>query len=156
MKIKRATFRHIESEIYEYKNTKKLLSEMIKDLQNGLEAVSYDTISAKTTYKESSTEARATKLADWILLREMERITTAIFHSFLQTRQEIQHAVWVKYGLEVERWNPPKKLQVLMMGKNRHDLTPGDMAGILNIDESTFHRYRTGFVLDIAERLGWY
>jgi len=27
---------------------------------------------------------------------------------------------------------------------------------VLSVDESTFHRYRTGFVYGVAERLGWY
>lgn len=31
-------------------------------------------------------------------------------------------------------------------GKNRFDLSARDMAQVLAVDESTFHRYRTGFV----------
>ena len=27
---------------------------------------------------------------------------------------------------------------------------------VLNVDRATFHRYRSGFVYGVAERLGWY
>jgi len=37
-------------------------------------------------------------------------------------------------------------LEAQMEGRNRFDMRARDMACILAMDESTFHRYRTGFV----------
>jgi hypothetical protein len=36
------------------------------------------------------------------------------------------------------------------------DMPPDDMAEVLAVDRATFHRYRSGFVYGVAERLGWY
>lgn len=49
-----------------------------------------------------------------------------------------------------------RRLAVRMEGRNRFDMSVQEMAEILAVDESTFHRYRTGFVYGVAERLGWY
>ena len=104
----------------------------------------------------SIVERRATKLADSILLREMERITKAIADTYALAKEECRRVVWVKYGLALEGWQPPAELVARMEGRNRFDMTARDMARILNVDESTFHRYRTWFVYGIAEKLGWY
>jgi hypothetical protein len=64
--------------------------------------------------------------------------------------------VWVKYGLALEGWEPPAELVARMEGRNRFDMSPDHMAEVLNVDRATFHRYRSGFVYGVAERLGWY
>ena len=63
--------------------------------------------------------------------------------------------VRVRYGLAVG-WEPPAELASRLEGRNRFDMRARDMAGILAMDESTFHRYRTGFVYGVAKKLGWY
>jgi hypothetical protein len=63
---------------------------------------------------------------------------------------------WRRYGLALEGWQLPPDLVAKMEGRNRFDMSAQEMARILSVDESTFHRYRTGFVYEIAERLGWY
>ncbi|MBE3586553.1 MAG: hypothetical protein IMW94_10475 [Thermoanaerobacter sp.] len=152
MKLKRATYRHIEAEIYAYHDTLKAIEALRQDiiLRNREElAVSGG------GYVTSVVERRATRLADSLLLREMERITKAIRDTYAVARDECRRVVWVKYGLAIN-WQPPEDLVQKLQGKNRFDLTARDMAEILAVDESTFHRYRTGFVYGIAERLGWY
>ena len=62
----------------------------------------------------------------------------------------------MKYGLALNGWQPPGELVEKMQGRNRFDMSPDEMAAILNIDRATFHRYRSGFVYGVAERLGWY
>ena len=103
----------------------------------------------------SIVERRATKLADSVLLREMERITKAIADTYARAKGECRRVVWVKYGLAIG-WEPPAELVARMEGRNRFDMSVWEMAEILAVDESTFHRYRTGFVYGVAERLGWY
>ena len=104
----------------------------------------------------SIVERRATKLADSVLLREMERITQAIRDVYARTKDEARRVIWVKYGLALEGWEPPAELVARMDGRNRFDMSPDDMAEVLNVDRATFHRYRSGFVYGVAERLGWY
>lgn len=157
MRLKRATYRHIEAEIYSYYDTLQAIEELRKDIilaggrQEAYGAVASDRYAAGT----SIVERRATKLADSVLLREMERITKAIEDTYARAKEEGRQVVWVKYGLAIG-WEPPAELVARMQGRNRFDMSPDDMAEVLNVDRATFHRYRSGFVYGVAERLGWY
>jgi len=156
MKMKRATYRHIEAEIYSYYDTLKAIEEMRKDiiLAGGIHDA-YGAVVGDRYPGTSIVERRATKLADSVLLREMERITKAIEDTYARAKEEGRQMVWVKYGLAIG-WEPPAELAVRMEGRNRFDLSPDDMAEVLAVDRATFHRYRSGFVYGVAERLGWY
>jgi len=155
MNIKRATYRHIEAEIYAYNDTLKAIEELREDIilagrQEVCGAVVDDRYAGT-----SIVERRATKLADSVLLREMERITKAISETYARAKEECRRVVWVKYGLAIN-WHPPAEVRAQMEGRNRFDMSPDEMADILNVDRATFHRYRSGFVYGVAERLGWY
>lgn len=157
MKLKRTAFKHIEAEIYSYSDTLKGIQELRQDIifagrqgdDLGLGMVSGGYIESSTT------ERRATKLADSILLREMERITKAIEEAYLVQKDDTKRILWVKYGLVI-MWPVPEGLKESMAGKNRFDMTVDEMAQILEIDDNTFARYKKGFVYGVAERLGWY
>jgi len=156
MKIKKATYRHIEAEIYSYYDTLKAIEELRADIilagrQEVCGAVVGDRYAGT-----SIVERRATKLADSILLREMERITKAIEDTYARAKEECRRVVWVKYGLALDGWQPSAELREKMQGRNRFDMSPDDMAEVLNVDRATFHRYRSGFVYGVAERLGWW
>ena len=157
MKLKRATYRHIEAEIYSYCDTVKAIEELRRDiiLASGRQEA-YSAVVGGRYAGTSIVERRATKLADSALLREMERITRAIEETYARAKEECRRVVWVKYGLALDGWQPPADIAQKLQGKCRFDLSARDMAGILNVDESTFHRYRTGFVYGVAEKLGWY
>ena len=157
MKLKRATYRHIEAEIYAYHDTLKSMEELRRDiiLAGGMHDA-YAAIVGDRYPGTSVVERRATKLADSVLLREMERITQAIRDVYARTKDVARRVIWVKYGLALEGWQPPAELAVRMEGRNRFDMSPDDMAEVLNVDRATFHRYRSGFVCGVAERLGWY
>ncbi len=156
MKLKRATYRHIEAEIHAYYDTMKAIEELRTDIILAGRQEPYGTVIGGRYAGTSIVERRATKLADNILLREMERITKAIEDTYARAKEECRRVVWVKYGLALEGWEPPAELAARMEGRNRFDMRARDMAGILAMDESTFHRYRTGFVYGVAEKLGWY
>jgi len=156
MKLKRATYRHIEAEIHAYYDTLKAIEELRRDIiLAGRQENSYAAVVGDRYAGTSIVERRATKLADSVLLREMERITQAIRDVYARTKDEARRAIWVKYGLAID-WQPPAELAAQMEGKNRFDMSPDEMADVLNIDRATFHRYRSGFVYGVAERLGWY
>lgn len=157
MKLKRATYRHVEAEIYDYYKTLQVMDEFRRDiiLANGRQEA-YGAVVGGRYAGTSIVERRATKLADSVLLREMERITRAIADTYARAKEEGRRVVWVKYGLALEGWEPPAELAVRMEGWNRFDMSPDHMAEVLNVDRATFHRYRTGFVYGVAERLGWW
>ena len=157
MKLKRATYRHIEAEIYSYYDTVKAIEELRKDiiLASGRQEA-YSAVVGGKYAGTSIVERKATKLADSVLLREMERITKAIADTYARTKDVARQVIWVKYGLALEGWQPPAELAAQMEGRNRFDMSVPEMAGILAVDESTFHRYRKGFVYGVAKRLGWY
>jgi RinA family phage transcriptional activator len=155
MKMKRATYRHIEAEIYAYYDTLKAMEEMRTDIILAGRQEAYGAVVGGRYAGTSITERRATKLADSVLLREMERITKAIQDTFSRAKEEGRQVVWVKYGLAIG-WEPPAELAARMEERNRFDMSPDAMAEVLNVDRATFHRYRSGFVYGVAERLGWY
>ena len=156
MKLKRATYRHIEAEIYAYHDTMQAIEELRTDIILGGRQEAYGNVVGDRFTGTSIVERRATKLADSVLLREMERITKAIEDTYARTKEEARRVIWVKYGLALEGWEPPAELVARMEGRNRFDMSPDDMAEVLNVDRATFHRYRSGFVYGVAERLGWY
>jgi RinA family phage transcriptional activator len=156
MRLKRATYRHIEAEIYAYYDTLKAIEEMRRDIiLSGGKHEAYGAVVGERYAGTSIVERRATKLADSVLLREMERITKAIQDVYARAKEECRRVVWVKYALAID-WQPPAEIQAQMEGRNRFDMSPDEMAEVLNIDRATFHRYRSGFVYGIAEKLGWY
>ena len=156
MRLKRATYRHIEAEIYYYYDTLKAMEEIRTDITLAGRQEAYGTVVGGRFAGTSIVERRATKLADSVLLREMERITKAIADTYARAKEEGRRVVWVKYGLALEGWEPPAELAARMEGRNRFDMSPDYMAEVLNVDRATFHRYRSGFVYGVAERLGWY
>ena len=156
MKLRRATYRHIEAEIYAYHDTCRAIRELRERIIHSSGREEAYSVAVGDGYASSAVEWRATQLADNILLREMERITRAIEETYARAKEECRRVVWVKYGLALEGWEPPAELAARMEGRNRFDMSVREMAEILAVDESTFHRYRTGFVYGIAERLGWY
>lgn len=154
MKLKRATYRHIEAEIYAYWDTLRRIEELRREIILAGESP-VAVAAGQEGYIESGVERRATRLADSLLLREMERITGAIASAYEYTKEEARRVIWVKYGLAIA-WEPPPELKKQMEGRNRFGMPAWEMANIAGVDESTFYRYRSGFVYGIAERLGWY
>jgi len=155
LKLKRATYRHIEAEIYTYYDTLQAIRELRADIILAGRQEAYGTVVGGIYVGTSVVERRATKLADSVLLKEMERITKAIADTFTRAKEDMRRVVWVKYGLAID-WQPPAEIVAQMQGRNRFDMMVWDMAEVLAMDESTFHRYRTGFVYGVAGKLGWW
>ena len=157
MKLRRATYRHIEAEIYAYHDTCRAIRELRERIiHSSSREEAYISAVGDDGYASSAVEQRATQLADNILLREMERITKAIADTYSRASDQTRLVVWIKYGLILEGWRPPAELEEKLRRTNRHNLSARDMAWMLGVDESTFHRHRSGFVYGVAERLGWW
>ena len=157
MKLRRATYRHVEAEIYDYYKTLQKMDEFRRDiiLANDRQEAHGAVVGGRYA-GTSIVERRATELADSELLKEMKRITRAIEDTYSRLKEIGRQVVWVKYGLALEDWEPPAELRERMQARNRFDMGPDDMAEVLNMDRATFYRYRSGFVYGVAERLGWY
>ena len=152
-KIKRTTIRHIEAEIYSYYRTLTHLEMLRQDIV--LAATSASIVTPHRSSCDRTVERRAMSLADSILLREMERITSSIQSAYRRAREEMRRVIWVKYGLAID-WQPPADLIAMLGSRNRSDIPAWEMAQIAGVDESTFYRYRYAFVSAIAEELGWH
>jgi RinA family phage transcriptional activator len=155
VKIKRAAYRHIEAEIYSYNETLRAIDELRDEIILAGRQEELGLAVSGGGYVGSQVERRATRLADSILLREMERITKAIEDTYAVAKEEARKVVWVKYGLAIG-WEPPAELAAQIEGCSRFDMSPDTMAGVLVMDRATFHRYRSGFVYGVAEKLGWW
>lgn len=149
MKLKRSTYRHIESEIYGYGDTVKAIADMRDEIINGGKQ---DELGTTVTggMTSSPTERLATRLADSKLLREMEAITDAIRHVYEESREDTRRVIWARYRLAIG-WTPPEHIKGHMVG-----LPSPVLASLLMMDESSFYRHRAGFIYAVAERLGWY
>ena len=99
MKLKRATYRHVEAEIYDYYKTLQAMDEFRRDiiLANGRQEA-YGTVVGGRYAGTSIVERRATELADSELLKEMKRITRAIEDTYARTKDVARRVIWVKYG----------------------------------------------------------
>ena len=156
MKLRRATYRHVEAEIYDYYKTLQKMDEFRSDtILANVRQEAFGTVVGGRYAGTSIVERRATELADSTMLKEMERITRAIEDTYSRLKEIGRQVVWVKYGLAIG-WEPPAELAARMEGRNRFDMSPDEMAEVLNVDRATFHRYRSGFVYGVAEKLGWY
>ncbi len=153
-RLKREAFRHIEAEICQYHRTLSQIEALRKAI---IESSSHDTLAAPPTSQGvSNVERRATLLADSILLKEMERVTGAIAGTYHVAREECRRVIWIRYGLTLEGWYPPRNMDKALGKRNRVDLPVEEMCKILAMEDSTFHRFKNGFVYGVAERLGWY
>lgn len=155
MRLKRATFRHIEAEIGEYHNTLAHMEAIRRDIIESSKSRELG-MPAAASAGVSGVERRATKLADSILLREMERITGAIVTAYSAATEQCRQVVWIRYGLTLEGWYPPRQWEKASAGRAGLGMSVEEMCKVLSVDEATYHRYRNGFVYDVALRLGWY
>lgn len=132
MKLSKATFRHIEKELYCYHDTKEYIKELREQI---MDEVPKDVVGIKPTgYRSSITEIKGTKLADHKLLREMERITKVIEEVYTRLPDERKRMIELKY------WS---------------NLSTKQVAEKLHVDDSTIRRWRQAVVYAIALRLGW-
>jgi len=155
LRLKKATYRHIEAEIYHYHDTLRAMQELRTAIIMAADKPELAAIVGGRFAGTSIVERRATKLADSILLKEMERITTAISDVYAKMREDCREVLWVKYRLRIGDWTPSGELRAVVANKHA-DLNPDEIAAILHIDRVTYFRHRNRFIYGVAERLGWY
>lgn len=154
MKLKNSARRHIEAEICEYHNTLRQMQELRRDMINSSK---HDSLGVRPeSVGVSVVERRATLLADSTFLNEMARITGAILDTYKRASEDCRRIIWAKYGLTLDDWLPPRQLDKAMTGRSRFAMTVEDLCEVLSMDDSMYYRHQSGFIHEVAERLGWY
>ena len=133
MKLRKSTFRYIEQEIYTHPETKVALDELTEDII--LATPPYQEI--RTLEPSDPTGTSASLLATNKLRMRMIDTVYAIDISFIELTPEYRDPLEDKY------WK-------------RSYLTWEDIAQLYHVERRTLYRWRSGFVADVARRLGLY
>ena len=137
VKLKKATFQHIESELYSYKDTLLEIQELRKDIMFTKENDDENIGGGRSSFVSSPTERIATRLATHKRLNKLEEISQAIEKVYTGLPDDYQKLIKLKY------WTRPQLK------------TWEGIAEELHIGRMTAFRYRDEIVRAIAEVLGW-
>jgi RinA family phage transcriptional activator len=136
-KLKKATFKHIESEIYSYHDTLREIDFLRKNIMFTKENDDENIGGGKSSFISSPTEAIGTRLATHRKLTRLEEVTHAIEKVYTGLPDDYQKLVRIKY------WKRPQTL------------TWEGIAEELHIGRRTAFRMRDDIVFAVAEVLGW-
>jgi RinA family phage transcriptional activator len=134
---RRANFKLIECELYNYHDTKKEIEELKDDMYN-------ETILPEVAVQSAPgniTQSKALRVCSSKVLREMEERVKAIDYAL---------RVWAVVAQE-----EPNKLKLVQMKYFERQYTDMGIWKQLNIDDRTFRRWRRDFIQLIADKLGW-
>ena len=135
-KIKKATFKHIEAELYSYHDTKKEIARLREEIMYDTQQLDGNIGGNRTLEVGRPTERIATRLLTHKTLRNLEEITEAIESVYNSLEKEQQGIVNMRY------WAKP--------GKDWDYIADTCMMG-----RRTAFNYREMIVLAIAEKIGW-
>ncbi|MEH7355085.1 transcriptional regulator [Neobacillus drentensis] len=136
-KLKKATFKHIESELYSYHDTLKEINRLRKDIMFTNENDDENTGGGRNNLPSSPTERIATRLATHKRLNQLEDVTHAIQKVFTGLPEDYQKLVRLKY------WTRPQTL------------TWEGIAESLHVNRATAMRWRDTVIYAVADVLGW-
>jgi hypothetical protein len=119
-RLKRSTIRHIEAELQNYPRTLEYMEQLRRDVIFAGTSRSFVSLgrAAPTT---STVERLATRLADSLLLREMERVTTAIRTAYARTKEEARREGDKAAGGGEPRTTCPQCRPTRWTGRRRSD-----------------------------------
>ncbi|MFS0591731.1 transcriptional regulator [Cytobacillus horneckiae] len=136
-KLKKATFKHIESELYSYKETLKEIEQLRKDIMFCNENEDENTGGGRNNLPSSPTERIATRLTTHKRLNQLEEVANAIQKVYTGIPADYQKLVRLRY------WTKPQTL------------TWDGIADKLFITSRTAQRWRDEIIYSIAEVIGW-
>ncbi|RKO63245.1 transcriptional regulator [Caldibacillus debilis] len=136
-KIKTATFKHIEAELYAYPDTKKEIARLREEILHGKANDDENIGGGRSNIPGRPTERVATRLVMSKRLRNLEEVAEAIDRVYERLPEGHQKLVKLRY------W-----------GKYRRP-TWDDIAGKLFISKRQAMRWRDEIVHLIADQLGW-
>jgi RinA family phage transcriptional activator len=136
-KLKKATFKHIESELYSYHDTLREINNLRKDIMFTRENDDENIGGGRSSFISSPTEQIATRLATHKRLNQLEEVTNAIQKVYTGLPEDYQKLVRLKY------WTRPQTL------------TWDGIAESLHVNRATAMRWRDTVIYAVAEGLGW-
>ena len=135
-KLKPATFRHIEAELYAYSNSKKEIKNIREQIMNSSDRASCFPGRNSARVPSRTTEMIATRLTTDKRLRNLEEIVDAIELTY----EELPHTH--KKIIELKYWS-----------YNRN--TWEAIADMCYIHRNTVRKYRDEIIALIAAKVGW-
>lgn len=136
-KLKKATFKHLESELYGYHDTLREINNLRKDIMFTKENDDENTGGGRSSIPSSPTELIATRLATHKKLNNLEEVTNAIQKVYTGLPEDYQKLVRLKY------WTRPQTL------------TWEGIADKIPVSRRTAFNMRDEVVYAIGEVLGW-
>lgn len=136
-KIKKATFKHIEAELYHYHDTLREIEKLRKELIFANADPDENIGGTRGNLPGKPTERIVTKLAANKRLNQLEEIVGAIERVYEQLPDDYKRLIELKY------WTKPQLL------------TWDGIADKLHISKRQAMRWRDEIVTVIAETLGW-
>lgn len=135
LKLKRATFKYIESELYSYKDTLKEIDRLRDEILYGNADIDENVGGGRSSLPGKPTEQIATRLLTHKTLRNLEEVANAITDVYDMVTDDHRKVIELKYF------------------KNPH-LTWDDVAYQLNMHRNTAFKLRREVVQLIANKLG--
>jgi RinA family phage transcriptional activator len=136
-KLRKATFKHIESELYSYHDTLKEINNLRKDIMFCNENDDENIGGGRNNLPSSPTERIATRLATHKRLIQLEEVTNAIYKVYTGLPEDYQKLVKLKY------WTRPQTL------------TWEGIAEGLHVSRRQAFNWRDEIVYAVGEVLGW-
>lgn len=134
-KLKKATFKHIEAELYCYYDTLQGIEQIRKDIMYNKE-VDENIGGGRSNIPSKPTERIATAIIMNRMLQQLEAITEAIRSVYEQLTDEKKQLVQLKYWTKQQySWE--------------------EIAEQLHVSKRQAIRWRNEIVYAIAEKLGW-
>ncbi|WP_394139567.1 transcriptional regulator [Cytobacillus oceanisediminis] len=137
VKLKKATFKHIESELYYYKDTVREIEQLRKDIMFCNENEDENTGGGRNNLPSSPTERIATRLATHKRLNQLEEVANAIQKVYTGLPEDYQKLVRLKY------WTKPQTK------------TWEGIAESIPVSRRTAFNMRDEIIFAIGEVLGW-
>src|SRR5690606_16365411 len=137
IKLKKATFKHIESELYSYKDTLTEIEQLRKDIIFTKTSDDENIGGGRSSFLSSPTEQIGTRLATHKRLGQLEQIANAIEKVYTGLPEDYQKLVRLKY------WTRPQLK------------TWEGIASEIPVSRRTAFNMRDEVINTIAEVLGW-
>lgn len=139
-KLKKATFKHIESELYSYKDTLKEIEFIRNNIMFCKEEIDENVGGGRASLPGKPTETIATKLVTNKHLEQLERIVEAIEDVYYSLPDEYKRLIQLRY------WTSRKY-------KWEQKMTWERIANEIHVSERQARRMREEIVQAIAEKL---
>lgn len=136
-KLKKATFKHIESEIYSYKDTLREIDELRKNIMFCSENDDENVGGGRSSLPSSPTEQIGTRLATHKRLGKLEEIANAIEKVYTGLPETHRKLVELKY------WTRPQTK------------TWDGIAVEMNVSRRQAFRWKDEIISAVSEVLGW-